>query len=279
MTSDKSPFPPIVEEINPDKDNCSSCPPQSGCSPTQDMGCPKPSSPPLFIIILGLIIAVVSTLFLLPSDQKPAWLSLPQSKETPQRHPSTMDRLPAPQISNQQMTSSGLTATEIHHLMYMREEEKMARDVYVFLMQKWKTRLFTSISRSEQRHMDRVGMLIQHYGLPDPVSNHMYGAFNNRQIQQLYNRLIQQGSTSQLNALMVGALIEEVDIHDLEQAIRATQNSDLIRIYKNIQRGSRNHLRTFAHALEMMGYPYKAQHLPQEEVIDIITSPTETGPF
>lgn len=39
-------------------------------------------------------------------------------------------------------------------ILYMREEEKLARDVYEFLYAKWNVNTFGNIRRSEQTHMD-----------------------------------------------------------------------------------------------------------------------------
>ena len=45
-------------------------------------------------------------------------------------------------------------------LIFMREEEKLARDVYLTLYDVWETAVFDNIASSEQTHMDAVLMLI-----------------------------------------------------------------------------------------------------------------------
>ncbi len=55
--------------------------------------------------------------------------------------------------------SGGLTplsAEEIAGLVYMWEEEKLARDSYLLLDEEWDLMIFASISVSEQRHMNAV---------------------------------------------------------------------------------------------------------------------------
>ncbi len=62
-----------------------------------------------------------------------------------------------------------LTAAEEEGLLFMREEEKLARDVYLVLFDKWGLRVFENIAESEQRHMDAVLYLLGKYGLDDPA--------------------------------------------------------------------------------------------------------------
>ncbi|MEN8224479.1 MAG: DUF2202 domain-containing protein, partial [Bacteroidota bacterium] len=116
-----------------------------------------------------------------------------------------------------------ITPEEEEMLVYMREEEKLARDVYAKFYEKYDLAVFNNISTSEQRHMDRVLCLLMHYGIDDPASTEV-GVFNNAELQELYNMLIDQGSASQNDALTVGATIEDVDIYDLEEYVAQTSN-------------------------------------------------------
>jgi hypothetical protein len=181
------------------------------------------------------------------------------------------------QGQGEQAGQGGLSQLELQHLLYMREEEKMARDVYTLLAQQWRMAIFVSISRSEQRHTDQMTGLLARYGIPDPVAGMGYGKFQDPRIVKLYQDLMARGMRSRADALGVGGMIEEVDIHDLDQAIEVTSQPDILRVYQNIQRGSRNHLRSFAHSIEAMGSLYRAQHLPGPTVMEIITGPMETG--
>ncbi|MFK5970526.1 MAG: DUF2202 domain-containing protein [Candidatus Marithrix sp.] len=154
----------------------------------------------------------------------------------------------------------------------MREEEKMARDVYITLYETWQTPLFANISKAEQQHMDQIKELLDSYELADPATEEI-GVFTNPEIQALYNSLIERGNTSQIEALQVGALVEEVDISDLEKAIAETENPALERMYTNLMNGSYNHLRGFVRNIEYLDYIYQVQYLPQETV-DNILNPT-----
>lgn len=146
-----------------------------------------------------------------------------------------------------------LTGTEQSSLQFMREEEKLARDVYDHFYAIWGFPLFGSIAISEQRHMDAVLNLLTRYALPDPAATNAAGVFNDEQIQQLYDQLVAQGEASEIDALQVGIIIEETDIADLEAAIAATSKSDIVRVYSNLLKGSRNHLSAFTNNLKALG--------------------------
>lgn len=162
-------------------------------------------------------------------------------------------------------TEIKLSEAEIEALSFMREEEKLARDVYISLYDVWQIRAFQNISRAEQQHMDQVKFLMDSYGLSDPVQEPV-GVFTNSDIQNLYDSLVKRGKTSQIEALRVGALVEEVDIKDLQQALAETNNPALETVYTNLMNGSYNHLKAFVRNIESLGEMYKAQHLLEYEV-------------
>lgn len=142
-----------------------------------------------------------------------------------------------------------LTQAEIDGLLYMREEEKLARDSYLTLYDKWRLPIFSKIANSEVMHMSRVKDLLDRYGLPDPAAGKAIGEFTNPILQQLYDDLMLQGSQSSAEALKVGVTIEEVDIADLENYIAATNKTDIIQVYTNLRNASYNHLRAFTSQL------------------------------
>jgi hypothetical protein len=170
-----------------------------------------------------------------------------------------------------------LDATEAAELNYMREEEKLARDVYIKLYSKWATRIFGNISQSEQRHCDALKLLLDRYGLEDPAANKAVGVFQNSGLQTLYTDLVAQGEASLSAALRVGATIEDLDIRDLEKALAATDNNDLKIVYQNLQRGSRNHMQTFISQLEAQGESYAAQYISAATLAEILSSPFDAG--
>lgn len=174
-------------------------------------------------------------------------------------------------------TPEPVDSAELAGLVTMREEEKLARDVYDALFARWQAPVFSSIRGSEQRHMDAVLALLGRYQIADPVGGNGPGVFMDPGLQQLYTVLVAEGSTSLAAALRVGALIEDLDIADLQRHTTETDNTDIKRVYANLERGSRNHLRAFSAQLTSMGASYTPQYISQEEYLSIISSEVERG--
>ena len=170
-----------------------------------------------------------------------------------------------------------LSVEEELSLIKMREEEKLARDVYATLYDIWQLPVFYNISLAEQRHMNAVKVLIDKYGLVDPVADSTIGVFTDPDFQTLYDAYVEQGSASLIDALYVGATIEDMDIADLQELLTIVDNADITIVYGNLLRGSRNHLRAFTYLLSLQGETYEAQYITAEELAAIITSPRETG--
>jgi hypothetical protein len=129
-------------------------------------------------------------------------------------------------------------------LLYMREEEKLAHDVYVTMFQLWGLPIFQNIANAEQNHTEAIKTLLVRYGLPDPASTEL-GVFTNPVLQAMYTELIARGEVSAIEALKVGVTIEEVDIQDLKTHLAETNKIDIKRVYNNLLRGSYNHLNAY----------------------------------
>jgi hypothetical protein len=142
--------------------------------------------------------------------------------------------------------AAGLSDVEKNHLLLMREEEKLARDVYQTLNAKWNHQTFSNISKSEQQHMDELKVMLDQYGIADPAAGKTAGEFKNQKLQGLYTELVRKGSKSLGDALAVGVEVEKLDIADLEEAVSKTTRSDINLVYKNLLRGSKNHLEAFS---------------------------------
>ena len=159
--------------------------------------------------------------------------------------------------ANQAITTSSvsdnnlpLSEAEVNWLMKMREEEKLARDVYLTLYDKWNLRVFSNIARAEQIHTDAIKDLLDYYNLEDPVTDDTIGNFTDSEMQKLYDNLVKQGNNSLTDALKVGVTIEKLDINDLEKAISASDHSNIISTYERLKAGSYNHLNAFNRNLE-----------------------------
>lgn len=170
-----------------------------------------------------------------------------------------------------------LSQAELASLSFMREEEKLAKDVYITLYNKWGVNIFTNISASEQTHMESVLLLLTKYSLTDPVGSNAIGVFNNTTLQNLYNQLVVQGNTSILEAYKVGATIEDLDIFDLRNALINIDSQDIRLVYDMLTKGSRNHMRSFYKNILNVGGTYIPQYITQAEFDAIINSSMETG--
>lgn len=144
------------------------------------------------------------------------------------------------------------TADEIRVLTFMREEEKLARDVYRFLYDQWGISAFDRIAQSEQRHFDSIGALLARYQIADPAAATAPGVYANEAFTKMYAELTAKGSLSLKDALEVGVLIEKTDIDDLEKALPATAKFDIKQVFTNLMLGSFNHLEAFEFNLELL---------------------------
>jgi hypothetical protein len=137
-----------------------------------------------------------------------------------------------------------LSPAETATLVFMREEEKVARDVYLKMYEVWGDPVFATIAASEQQHMDAILKLLNKYGIADPAKA-AAGEFTNPELQAMYNQLVADGAASLLAAFQVGVVIEQTDIADLQAAIAGTTKGDLRQVYTNLLNGSLRHLATF----------------------------------
>jgi hypothetical protein len=169
---------------------------------------------------------------------------------------------------NQNLTP--LTQSEIDDLKFLREEEKLAQDVYLFSFNKYQVSIFDNISQSEQKHMNSILNLMNKYGIPDSASSEI-GVFNNPNLQSLYTSLTTQSNISLLEALKVGATIEDLDINDIDDFIGNTTKSDLLNVYDNLTCGSKNHIRSYTNQLSSNNVTYEPQFISIEYYTAILS--------
>ena len=168
-----------------------------------------------------------------------------------------------------------LTTEEETELVYMREEEKLARDVYLTLADQWQMPIFPNIAGAEQRHMDSLKRVLDLYEVADPVVDDTIGVFTNPTLAQLYTDLVGQGSASLVDGLIVGATIEDLDLNDLDHMLAIADNNHVKIVGNNLAKGSRNHLRSFMRALTAQGGSYEPQYLSQEDFDAILATEME----
>lgn len=169
-----------------------------------------------------------------------------------------------------------LTPVETADLRFMREEEKLARDVYLQSYEQWATPSFANVASSEQSHMDAMLRLLRRYQVADPAAGTAIGEFQDPSLQVLHDNLMALGSATELAALKVGGFIEEVDMRDIVAAMDRSQHADIDQTYARLLCGSRNHLRAYAAQVSLVsGTAYVAQMLNQSEVDAIVYTATE----
>lgn len=144
--------------------------------------------------------------------------------------------------------SMALNELELKNLKFLWQEEKLARDIYSFYNITWNKETFAHIKQSEQTHMDAIKFIFNFYDMK--FTNDLdEGEFTYSILEEYYLKFTKTGSTSLKQALLNSILFEEMDIYDLQQFINNTNNLLLLKIYKLLQCGSRNHLRAYMELL------------------------------
>lgn len=153
----------------------------------------------------------------------------------------------------QRGNGNSLDEHQLDELFYIYQEEKVARDVYITLGEKYTgENTFASIQLSEQRHIDAAQGLCDKYKIDlSEVNEQEVGNFVVPELQDLYDYCITEGTKGLSEALEIGVLVEETDIADLTKAIKdMNMPDDVIRVYENLREGSYNHLEAFQTALQ-----------------------------
>ncbi len=176
----------------------------------------------------------------------------------------------------QQTEKEELSNEEKMGLLFLYEEEKLARDFYASLYDKWGKNIFRNISRSEQTHMDAVKYLLERYDVPLPEPSGS-SSFKNSDLEKLYSDLLDEGMKSYEKALENALLVEEKDIKDLMDEIGISNNKDIKITYQNLMKGSRNHLRSFSRQLSRSGGKYSPEFLSETDYERIRDSKMERG--
>ncbi len=181
-------------------------------------------------ISLGIVGSFASMAFASTAFAAPAATSFPDRRPTPAATAS-------PAVASERLAKD---------LTWMRDEERLARDVYTALAAKYDGAApFANIAKAEQQHYDAVGTLLARYGVADPSAGASAGTYAEPELQELYNRLMEQGSKSLADAYDVGIAIEKADLADLKDALARTTESDVTRVFTNLSRGSEQHLAAF----------------------------------
>lgn len=178
----------------------------------------------------------------------------------------------------EQLPYEDLSAEEETALVFMRQEEKLARDVYLKLYENWGLSVFLNIAESEQTHMDMLAILLKKYNIADPViDENITGNFGDNTFQKLYDNFVTNGSFDITGALEVGAEIEELDISDLNSKLESVENIDIITVLSSLRQGSENHLRSFVRLLSNYGLEYYPKELDTDYFQEIMNNNNGKG--
>jgi hypothetical protein len=181
------------------------------------------------------------------------------------------------------------------HLVFLREAEKLERDVFTILGSMYpNSMIFGHIDDIEQGHADVLKYLLKEYGVKEPNVNDNLGAFTGEAFGKYftanYRYLVGLGSLSELDAFYVSAYIEETNLLDIMQCpeeilkqdngidsaaqcgMNHTDNLELLNVYHALAEGSKGDLRAYVDAIEsVIGKgAYKPQALPQDLLDEIL---------
>ncbi|NNF69444.1 MAG: DUF2202 domain-containing protein [Acidimicrobiia bacterium] len=197
----------------------------------------------------------------------------------PTTAPASPTTAPASQTAPGELSTAaidaGLSQEDVVGLVFMREEEKLAHDVYVALFEVWDQRIFENIAGAETTHTEKVFELLESYGIDDPVGDNPTGVFTDPTIQMLYDEMVAAGSESLVAALTVGARIEEMDILDLQARASGIETIDTV--YDRLQSGSENHLRAFVSRLDALGATFTPDTMDTDQYQEILAASNERG--
>ena len=168
-----------------------------------------------------------------------------------------------------------LEDAEKARILFIREEEKLAYDVYHTMFDIYGVNVFQNIPNSELSHMEAMLLIIRKYNLVDPMETNARGVFVNPTLQALYTQLVSQGRVSLLAAYQVGATIEDLDISDLNSSLAVTNNQDVRLVYDFLNKGSRNHMRSFYKNIKNWNGTYIPVYITQAEFDAIVNSAME----
>lgn len=170
-----------------------------------------------------------------------------------------------------------ISAEERQTLLFTREEEKLAHDVYVYAFDKYGLTIFQNIANSESSHVLSVLGVMETYQIQDPLSGSTtLGKFTDPILNDLYADLTARVDLSLNESIKVSLFIEDLDIYDLENALSETDNPIISAVYSNLKCGSYNHMRAFYAQAKATGIIYTPDYISQSEFESIINSP-KTG--
>lgn len=169
------------------------------------------------------------------------------------------------------ITDAQLPAFDAETLALLHDqiaEERMAARVYRALGEVFpEVRPFQNIPRAEDRHGGAIATLLAG---SDPAFS-LSAMIINPSYSSLGDELIARGSASEVDALRVGAYIEEKDILDLQALAVRLKHDGAKAIVAQLEQGSHHHLAAFVRNLRSHGVDYTPQLLSAEAFSAIVS--------
>jgi len=147
------------------------------------------------------------------------------------------------------LDTAPLSDQEGADILFMREEEQMAHDLYSRWAGMYPLPVFSNIRDSETVHIYEVQLLMDRYDVPSERIGNASSGYYNPVIQSWYEAFSSQSDTSQTDALEAGVTIGQEDIADLDAAIGHTSRPDILQVWNNLRQGSMKHESAFLQAL------------------------------
>lgn len=220
-----------------------------------------------YMILWGIILwAIIIGASVYIKKDKGAWTNFSRSQSAPQqwnqKNKSNVVSMEDKQSDINSMSQITITEEMKQGLLLMREEEKLAKDVYAYFASLYSVPAFTNITASETKHMSSVKILLDKYNITDPVKDDAIWVFTNPSFTMLYNEWTTKGATSLTEALKIWIKIEELDIADIDKLLwQISSNSDIALVYNNLRAWSINHLTSFIKNLEKQWETYVSIYL------------------
>lgn len=172
-------------------------------------------------------------------------------------------------------TTAELTSDEIEFLYAVREDEKLARDIYNSFYSLYASKPMSNIAKAEENHIAAVERLFYFYSINYPAVGEA-GVFADATRQSYYNELISKGTTL-LDAYKAAAYLEEKDIADYEAVLPSITNPNIKLVIEHLIKGSINHFKATLRQIDALGGEYQAAVLSQERYTEIVNSNFANG--
>lgn len=174
--------------------------------------------------------------------------------------------------------TSPLTADETEFLYAIREDEKIAHDVYAAFSALYPAaKTISKIMTAESSHISAAEAVLDYYEIEYPPLSDT-GIFEDADRQALYNDLITKGTTL-IKAYGTMALMEEETVYAYKSIQNQLTNSNLSLLLSQLIKASSNHLRATVRQVVKLGGSYSPAYLSDEEYQTIINMAFENGNF